>query len=163
MNTVALHGNRRKATAAGILLGVGLGGFVDGIVLHQILQWHNMVSNWVPPTTMEAMSLNMMWDGIFHACVWIVTLIGALLLWSAAFHGDDIPSLQSFVGQMLLGWGSFNLIEGIVDHHILAVHYVRQVPDYTIYNVTFLVVGGALFILAGWTLMRAGRKTLPPM
>ncbi len=144
-------------------MGIGLGGFVDGIVLHQILQWHNMVSNWYPPTTMETMSFNMVWDGVFHAFVWIVTLIGALLLWSAAFHRDVIPSLQTFVGQMILGWGLFNLIEGIIDHQILAVHYVRQVPNYTVYNLTFLAVGGVLFIVAGWALMRAGRKSLPPM
>jgi uncharacterized membrane protein len=25
-----------------VWLGIGLGGFVDGIVLHQILQWHHM-------------------------------------------------------------------------------------------------------------------------
>ena len=29
---------------AGIVLGLGLGGFVDGIALHQIMQWHNMGS-----------------------------------------------------------------------------------------------------------------------
>ena len=148
---------------AGILLGIGLGGFVDGIVLHQVLQWHNMVSNWYPPTTMETMSFNMVWDGIFHVFVWIVTLIGALLLWSAAFHCDVIPSLQTFVGQLVLGWGLFNLVEGIINHQILAVHYVRQVPNYTVYNLTFLAVGGVLFIVAGWALMRAGRKSLPPM
>jgi uncharacterized membrane protein len=32
----------RSVTAPGILLGVGLGGFVDGILLHQVLQWHHM-------------------------------------------------------------------------------------------------------------------------
>jgi uncharacterized membrane protein len=36
---------RKRATTAGILLGIGLGGFVDGIALHQIFQWHNMLSN----------------------------------------------------------------------------------------------------------------------
>lgn len=30
---------------AGIVLGVGLGGFFDGIVLHQILQGHHMFSS----------------------------------------------------------------------------------------------------------------------
>jgi uncharacterized membrane protein len=43
-----------KISKAGILLGIGLGGFVDGIVLHQIFQWHNMVSNWIPPHIMLA-------------------------------------------------------------------------------------------------------------
>lgn len=37
---------------AAIVLGIGLGGFVDGIVLHQILQWHEMLSNKIPPDTL---------------------------------------------------------------------------------------------------------------
>lgn len=155
---MAEHERSSKATVAGILMGIGMGGFVDGIVLHQIFQWHNMVSNWIPPTTMEAMSFNMMWDGIFHAFVWVVTLVGILMLWSAAYRRDAIPSLQSFVGQLVLGWGLFNLVEGIIDHQILAVHYVRQVPNYTVYNLMFLAVGGVLFILIGWILMKAGRR-----
>jgi uncharacterized membrane protein len=145
---------RDRATLAGILLGVGMGGFVDGIVLHQILQWHNMLSNWIPPTTMEAMRVNMLWDGVFHAFVWLVTLIGVFLLWSAAFQGEAIPTLRSFVGQLLLGWGAFNFVEGIIDHQLLGIHYVRQVPEYTVYNLTFLAIGGVLFILIGWALMR---------
>jgi len=156
---VAEHERGSRATVAGILVGVGMGGFVDGIVLHQIFQWHNMVSNWIPPTTMEAMSVNMVWDGVFHAFVWVVTLAGIVLLWGAAYRRDAIPSLRSFVGQLILGWGLFNLVEGVIDHQILAVHYVRQVPNYTVYNLTFLAVGGVLFILAGWMLMKAGRRT----
>ena len=152
------HEPSGKATVAGILMGIGMGGFVDGIVLHQIFQWHNMVSNWIPPTTMKAMSINMVWDGIFHAFVWVVTLVGILLLWSAAYRRHSIPSLQRFVGQLVLGWGLFNLVEGIIDHQILAVHYVRQVPNYTIYNLAFLAVGGVLFIVIGWMLMKAGRR-----
>lgn len=29
----------------GIILGVGLGGFLDGIVLYQLLQWHHMLTS----------------------------------------------------------------------------------------------------------------------
>ena len=149
------HGN--KASAAGILLGMGLGGFFDGILLHQILQWHNMLSNWYPPTTMEGMSFNMVWDGLFHAAVWIATLIGTFLLWRAGYQRAPIPSLTAFTGQLILGWGLFNLIEGIIDHQLLAIHYVRQVPNYQVYNLTFLAVGGVLFIVVGWMMMRASR------
>jgi uncharacterized membrane protein len=28
-----------RAPVAGLLIGIGMGGFVDGIVLHQIAQW----------------------------------------------------------------------------------------------------------------------------
>lgn len=147
----------KKSSAAGILLGIGLGAFFDGILLHQILQWHNMLSNWYPPATMEAMSFNMVWDGFFHAAVWIATLIGVFLLWRAAYQRAPIPSLTVFIGQLILGWGLFNLVEGIIDHQLLAIHYVRQVPNYQVYNLTFLAIGGVLFILLGWMLMRAGR------
>src|SRR5687768_12244545 len=51
---------------ASLVLGVGLGGFIDGIVLHQLLQWHSMLSSVVPPTDLPAAKYNMMWDGAFH-------------------------------------------------------------------------------------------------
>jgi uncharacterized membrane protein len=56
-----------RATVAGILLGIGMGGGVDGIALHQIAPWHNMLSNIVPPHTMDTMRVNMTWNGLFHA------------------------------------------------------------------------------------------------
>ena len=45
--------------SSGILLGTGLGGFVDGIVLHQILQWHKMLSSKLPPNNLVAIKVNM--------------------------------------------------------------------------------------------------------
>ena len=149
--------NDKSATAAATLLGIGLGGFVDGIALHQILQWHNMVSNWYPPTTMETMMFNMTWDGIFHAAVWFITFIGVLMLWSAAYKRQPIPALTKFIGAMIFGWGLFNLVEGVIDHQLLAVHYVRQVPNYTVYNLTFLAIAGVGFILMGWLMMRRNK------
>jgi uncharacterized membrane protein len=144
----------KHATIAGVLIGVGMGGFVDGILLHQILQWHNMVSNWIPPDNMEAMKTNMLWDGIFHAFVWLITLAGILLLWRAAYERETIPTLRALIGQFIFGWAVFNLVEGIIDHQILGIHYVRQVPEYTLYNLTFLAIGGIVFLLIGWLLMR---------
>jgi uncharacterized membrane protein len=147
-----------QVSMAGILIGVGMGGFVDGIVLHQIAQWHSMLSNLVPPHTMDTMRLNMRWDGLFHALTWLVTLVGILRLRSAAAGRATMPSLQAFAGQLLLGWGAFNLIEGIIDHQILGLHNVREVPNAMLYNLTFLAIGGVLFILLGWLLMRAGSR-----
>ena len=45
--------------ASGILMGAGMGGFVDGIVFHQILQLHNMVSGWLPPSNLVDAKVNM--------------------------------------------------------------------------------------------------------
>jgi uncharacterized membrane protein len=149
---------QHRATVAGMLIGVGMGSFVDGIVLHQMVQWHHMLSNIVPPHTMDNMRVNMTWDGLFHALTWIVTLAGILLLRSAASARAAMPSLQAFTGQLILGWGVFNLVEGVIDHQILGIHNVREVPNDTVYNLTFLAIGGVLFILIGWLLMRAGSR-----
>ena len=71
--------------AAGILFGLGLDGFFDGIVLHQILQWHHMLTSAGYPTdTLEGLRINTFWDGIFHASTHIFVILGLLSLWRTA-------------------------------------------------------------------------------
>jgi uncharacterized membrane protein len=60
-----------KAQRAALVLGIGLGSYIDGMVLHQIVQWHNMLVNWMPPPTLDTMHVHMVWDGPFYAVVWL--------------------------------------------------------------------------------------------
>jgi uncharacterized membrane protein len=153
--------NTRVRTAA-VLLGIGLGGFIDGIVLHQVFNWHNMFSAVVPPTTMEAMQFNMRADGLFHLATWIITLAGVLALWSAFAHGGTLPSTRAFLGTMLMGWGWFNIVEGVIDHHVLALHHVRDLPEHVpALDWAFLLVGGAGFVALGLFLRRSPPRALP--
>lgn len=142
------------AKRAGIILGLGLGGFADGILLHQIIRWHNMGSAVVPPITMEAMERNMAWDGLFHAAVWVMTVVGVYWLLSDARTGQPLPDGKAFTGLLLLGWGLFNLVEGIIDHHILGLHHVRDLPSHVpLYDWLFLGIGGVGLILLGRLLL----------
>jgi uncharacterized membrane protein len=145
----------------GIVLGLGLGGFFDGIVFHQILQWHNMGSAVLPPTTMEAMGRNMRWDGFFHAATWGLTVAGIYMLLHDVRSGALLPEASAFTGQLLVGAGVFNLVEGVVDHHLLELHHVRDLPAHVpAYDWAFLVVGGVLLVTVGATLARrAGPAT----
>lgn len=61
-----------------------------------------------------------------------------MLPWGAARLREAILPLQSFVGQLILGWGLFELIGGVIDHQILDAHYVQQVPNYTVYDLMSL-------------------------
>lgn len=143
---------------AGILLGVGLGGFVDGIVLHQILQWHHMLTSaGYLPTSVANLEVNMLWDGLFHAFTWLMTVGGLALLWRASLRPDVLRSTKALVGSVLGGWGLFNLVEGIVDHQILGLHHVRPGPDQFAWDLGFLAFGAAL-VLIGWYLVREGRR-----
>lgn len=45
--------------SSGILLGLGLGGFFDGIALHQLLQWHHLLTSaGYPPDSVENLDVN---------------------------------------------------------------------------------------------------------
>lgn len=145
---------------AALLLGIGMGGFVDGIVLHQLLQVHAMLSARVPLDTMAAMKTNMRADGWFHAASWLATLAGILLLWRALNRPDRVRrSGLELAGWMLAGWGWFNLVEGIVNHHLLGLHQVVQQLGVSLWDWLFLA-SGILFIVAGHSLARAGRKAM---
>jgi uncharacterized membrane protein len=140
---------RRAFTVAGLLLGIGLGGFADGIVLHQILQWHHMLTDYgdatYPATTVAALRENTLWDGLFHAATWVASLAGLFMLWRAG-RGFREPA-SALVGLMLAGWGAFNLVEGVVDHHVLTIHHVRDdVANPLPWDLGFLAFGAVLLV-----------------
>lgn len=148
--------NAAPLVTAGTFLGIGMGGFVDGIVFHQILQFHGMLSAKVPKTTVANVEINMFWDGMFHALTWTMTAIGLFLLWKAARRSDVPWVAKLFVGALFLGWGLFNLIEGIIDHYLLNLHHVYEAQGQSIYDLLFLV-SGVVFILGGWMTIRSAR------
>jgi uncharacterized membrane protein len=149
--------------AAGILFGLGLGGFFDGIVLHQILQWHHMLSSWYPVNTLGNLELNTRWDGAFHSVTYMFVLAGLFLLWRAAHRNHLYWSTKLLAGTMLLGFGLFNTVEGIVSHHLLGIHHVNETVarDGWVYWDIGFTLWGISMIVAGWLVMRAGQRATP--
>ncbi|MBW4558352.1 MAG: DUF2243 domain-containing protein [Trichormus sp. ATA11-4-KO1] len=144
---------RMPLIIAGIFLGLGLGGFVDGILLHQILQWHHMLSNIRPLKTVSNIDLNMVWDGLFHALDWVLTVVGVGLLWRAGGR-EDVPwSNGTFVGSLLIGAGLFNFVEGLIDHQILGIHHVKPGPNQLAWDLAFLL-SGMLLVVVGWIMLQ---------
>ena len=145
----------RSLIGASLLLGVGLGGFFDGILFHQILQLHSMLSNQLPKTTVPNMEVNMFWDGLFHAVTWTTTVSGLALLWRAVCRPEAILSTKVFIGSLFAGWGLFNFLEGIIDHHILQVHHVVDGPVHLVWDLVFLA-SGLVFLALGYALIKQG-------
>jgi uncharacterized membrane protein len=151
-------------TSAGVLLGLGLGGFFDGIVLHQILQWHHMVTSaGFPPDSVENLKLNTLLDGLFHASTYVFVAAGLVILWRHAHRVHVRWSTKLLVGTLLLGFGIFNVVEGIVDHHLLGLHHVNETvpPDQWLYWDAGFLAWGAAMIVIGWRLKRAGAAQTP--
>lgn len=153
----------QKARMGGVILGIGLGGFADGIILHQILQWHHMLSSIMPPADMDTMAVNMRWDGFFHLFVWILTIIGVYIIWSAGRGQGKFPPAIWFTGWMIFGWGLFNFVEGIINHHIFGLHHVRYAGDVygaepsLLWGLGFVLIGGLGFMAIGWLITRSKR------
>jgi uncharacterized membrane protein len=139
----------------GILLGLGLGGFLDGIMLHQVLQWHHLLSSKYPVDTVDGLRMNTFADGMFHVVTWLAVLAGLAVLY-ARLTGSPRRAWTSgeLWGWMLVGWGLFNLVEGLIDHHLLGIHHVRGGPYQLWWDLAFLALGALL--VAGGLLLRRG-------
>jgi uncharacterized membrane protein len=71
----------RAFVTGSLTFGFGLGGLADGIVLHQLLQWHNLISERVPRQSQAALEQNLFWDGVFHLSTTVILVVGFLLIW----------------------------------------------------------------------------------
>ena len=153
--------NKGFPPGAGFMLGLGLGGSFDGILLHQVLQWHHMVTSaGYPPNSVENLKLNTLLDGLFHLTTYIFVAIGLLILWRAAHQRHVGWSGKMLAGTMLMGFGVFNLVEGIIDHHLLGLHHVNETvpPEQWIYWDAGFLIWGAAMVVIGWFLLQAGQR-----
>jgi uncharacterized membrane protein len=108
-----------------------------------------------PATTVAGLESNTLADGLFHASTWIAAFAGVMLV-SRAMRSGYRPGSLHLLGLMLAGWGLFNLVEGLVDHHILGIHHVRDGDNALTYDLGFLGLG-AVLTLAGLVLAARSR------
>ena len=146
--------NSKPLIIAGVVLGLGQGGFFDGIVFHQLLQWHHMFSSVETDMTVAGLELNTLGDGLFHLLDWLFTLAGIFLLWRAGTQSSNWSG-RTLLGSILAGAGLFNLIEGIIDHQWLGIHHLRSGEAQLLWDLGFLGAG-LLLVLIGYQLIRAG-------
>jgi uncharacterized membrane protein len=106
------------------VLGVALGGFFDGILLHQVLQWHHLLSL-VPGEDLRRIETQILADGAFHVLMYAVALAGLWLLWRArdgfAADGGGRRMLTFF----LLGFAAWNALDVVGFHWIMGIHRIR--------------------------------------
>ena len=147
---VATSADRRSrlGVVAPVVLGIGLGAFVDGIVLQQLLQWHHLVSSRETDATLAGLETNTFWDGVFHAAAWLVTAVGLVLLVASHRLGAR-PRSRTLVGLALVGWGLFNMADQLVFHLALGAHHIRETDDYAVYDWSFFALGVALMAAGG--------------
>jgi uncharacterized membrane protein len=146
-------------TRAGLVLGMGFGGFADGIILHQILGWHHLICITVDCQTTSVAQLlrENTQDGFFHLGLWLVLLVGTAMLFRAARQAGPSWKGGVLVGSMLAGCGLFNFVEGLVNHQILGIHHVLPGnPHQLLFDMLYLANGVLFFIVGVWLIRSPG-------
>lgn len=144
---MSLYTKKRLLIIGSFVLGFGFIGAMDGVIFHQILQWHSVVMQ----TDLHGQILS---DGLFHLAVTITLVVGGILLWLAGKPTDHSRGIRLLLGGFLLGGGVFNVVEGVINHHLLQIHRVKpDDPNALAYDMAFLAIG-VLFIIAGYILRR---------
>lgn len=145
-----------------LLVGCSLAGFWDAWFIHHLLGWHHMycVNSDCLARSADEMRLMEMTDAAFHALMWVTNISGIAAILRALIAMGDISRLRwhYIVGKVLQGSGSFQVVEGIIDHFVLRIHRVNPRsawPGPLALDILFLLVGGAMYCL-GWGLSRHG-------
>jgi uncharacterized membrane protein len=102
----------------GVLLGIGIIGFLDEAIFHQLLQWHAFY--WATDEHGRILS-----DGLFHVVSTGLLLWGGFRLWQTP-RSLMRSSPGALVAAILIGGGAFNAYDGIVQHVLLHWHLVDE-------------------------------------
>ncbi|WP_409291665.1 DUF2243 domain-containing protein [Peribacillus sp. SCS-37] len=130
---------KRRNIWSGALFGVGFAAFIDETVFHQLLHWHHFYDK-------STTAAGLVSDGLFHAFSWFATIAGLFILadlrrrkglWHAKWWGGK-----------LMGAGSFQLYDGIIQHKWMRIHQIRYVDQVFIYDAVWNITA-ALMMLAG--------------
>jgi uncharacterized membrane protein len=136
----------------GLMLGFALGGFFDGILLHQILQWHHLLSNVEGANDMRFQILA---DGLFHALMYLVALWALWALWKRRNAFNALGAGRLLCGSALLGFGLWHMVDGVLSHWLLGIHRIKMdSPNPLMWDLIWFFGFGLVPALAGWLLTR---------
>jgi uncharacterized membrane protein len=139
---------KNKNWFGAFLLGMGVIGMLDGIIFHQLLQWHS--TNMHTDRQHQIVS-----DGFFHLVVTVITFWAGIVLWNSDPMTDLSTRKRMFASGLLMGAGTFNFLEGIINHHLLQLHHVRPGPNEFMYDLAF-DASGIIMIILGFALLPNG-------
>lgn len=138
---------------AGLLIGLGVGGSIDGSAFQQVVLFHAGGT----ADALVGVKTNPAWDGVLHAFTWLATLVGLGLLWRSIRRPGVVLRTSTFVGSLLLGWGFFNGVEGALDHHLLQLNNAHPGTAQLLWD-GGLITSGVVLMMAGALCVGLGRR-----
>ena len=134
--------DRRRSVLTGTMLGIAIMAAIDEIVFHQLLSWHHFYDRSTP-------DIGLLSDGLLQTA-YLVLLVAGFFRYADLRRRGTLAGRSAW-GAFVLGLGTFQLFDGVVDHKVLRTHQVRYEVELLPYDLAwngaalvFLLVGGLL-------------------
>ncbi|WP_308918018.1 DUF2243 domain-containing protein [Jannaschia sp. LMIT008] len=138
--------------SAAFLLGFAASGFFDGVLLHQILQWHHLLGAIEGDVAFQVAA-----DGWFHAAMYAIAAVGAWFLWRARRALGARDAGRTVAAWGLIGFGAWHGLDAVLAHWVLGLHRIRMDAALPLaWDLGWLAVFGLLPLGAGLALRRGG-------
>jgi uncharacterized membrane protein len=149
---MTLSPTARTLRRPALLLGLALGGFFDGILLHQILQWHHLLSSVAAARDLRVQILA---DGLFHAGMYAVAAWALAALWRRRSAVDEAVAGRALWAWALIGFGAWHIADGVLSHWVIGLHRVKMdAANPLAWDLAWFIAFGVLPLLAGWWALR---------
>lgn len=144
----------RGPARAAVLLGVALGGFFDGILLHQILQWHHLLGD-VEAAAVQDLRVQLLADGLFHLLMYLFAAVALWRLWRHRAALGAPGAAARLGGSVLLGFGLWHVLDAVLSHWLTGIHRIRgDAADPLFWDLLWLAVFGLVPLALGLWLRR---------
>lgn len=150
-STTAVMEASGRSLLAGILVGIGVAGFIDETIFHQLLHWHHFYDKSTP-------TVGLVSDGLFHAFSW-ACIVGGLFLFADIRRRGTYRHLR-FLAGFCFGLGGFQLYDGTIQHKLMRLHQIRYHVSVVPYDLVWNVLA-AIVLVVGIVLYRRSTQQRP--
>lgn len=152
---------RNRLTWAGYLLGFGLGGFFDGVLLHQVLQWHHLLSL-VDSPMLDDLRSQVLADGLFHVLMYLFAAAGLWQLWRSRSEFARPGADRWLLGSALIGFAVWHILDSVLSHWVLGIHRIKiDSPNPLLWDLIWFFAFGVVVLIAGLRVRRRAGGTGP--
>lgn len=123
---------------SGVFFGLGAVAFIDEALFHQLLHWHHFYD-------LSTTSIGLVSDGLFHAFSWFATVLALFMV--ADLKKRKVFNFKLWIGAELLGAGTFQLYDGIIQHKLMRIHQIRYHVEIIYYDIVWNVLAAILMII----------------
>lgn len=131
-NRFSNHSYSARNVWSGVLFGIGLMALIDEIIFHQLLQWHHFYDD-------STTQVGIFSDGILNAFA-LFAVVGVLFMYADLRRKHTVHMLK-WIASVLIGTGSFQLFDGLINHKLLRIHQVRYTVEILPYDLAWNTAG----------------------